>query len=304
MIQWVHAGVGLVTLLLLIVFLIVYIGVQSSVTTRRCGAPLQGAQGNPGPKGIAGKALYPGATGDAGDAAGKTGIDGPAAAGIITGPTPEPIGTGFWTGMTGATSWPGPDGPLLDSFQTSAPFNFKFLNNGIGTDFGHYSDTKFFPVTLTCAAGNPSSIVAQCRLFRIGRIVAFQFLQLTFNHGGGADDYIKFDLTPFNTNVNIMEEYFFPISSKATTPYVFDQVITVFDQMKTFVSDGLFHLKVIENAATPNVGLISEMWLQFRSSYILPGTLFPFGQNEGRFPASTPGTFGTATDITVTWLII
>lgn len=303
MIEWVHAGIGLLVLLVLILFLIVYVSVQSSVTKRKCGAPLPGPQGNPGPKGPAGRALVPGATGDAGQVAGMTGFPGPNAMGIITGPTPDPIGTGFFTGMSGATGFPGPEGPLLDSFLTSDPINFRFLNNGIGSDFGHYSDTKFLPVLMTSAAANPPSTSTSCRLLRIGKIVAFQILQFSLSHGGGSDDYINIDLAQFN-NPNVMKEYFFPISSKETTPYVFDQVITVFDQTPAFVSDGLLHLKVDQDGKNDNVGIITEFWIQFRATWVSTTSPFTFDNSAGRFPANSVGTFGIPTDITVSWLII
>jgi hypothetical protein len=302
MIQWIHAGVGLVTLLLLIIFLIVYVGVQSSVTTRRCGAPLPGARGNPGLKGQAGVAVYPGPAGDAGTVPGETGPQGFAAAGIITGPTPDPIGTGFYTGQTGASGWPGPDGGLLDSSTTSPPIDFKYYNFGIGSPLDNYSDTKVFDMELTCLAGSPSTVTTSGRLVRVGKIVAFQILQFHFNHGGKTNDFIKLPTDPFWTPV-VMKEYFFTVSNIATEPYVIDIPVMVYDQSLQYPQAGLLHLKIEENSGT--TGKITQFWLQFRSSWntIAAGTPLNFDIEQCKFPFGTAGTFGILSDITVVWLL-
>lgn len=303
MIQWVHAGVGVVTLLVLCIFMIVYIGAFSSTTTRICGAPLPGPQGARGERGIQGKALVPGKTGGKSDVPGPDGEVGDTALGILTGPQPLPYSTGLYTGMTGNTGYPGSKPALLDPVNCP-PINFKFLNAGVGSELDQYQDTGYFSVTVQSNTGNPSSQTVPVRFVRLGKTVIFQIKQISFNHGGATADWINFVVADF---FDIQKRFFVPVTQFATTPYVVAQELIVFDQVPTNFANGLFRLEIKPNGTS--IGIITSMRIQFQAQYspeadegLYPGT---FNDSfNSKFRADTSGTFGTVSEIAITWTLL
>ncbi len=304
MIQWIHAGVGLVALLVLAIFLMVYVGIKGSVD-RICGAPLPGKQGPRGLPGVAGKSLYPGPAGDPGVTPGLQGDPGDTAEGIQTGPRPPPPGTGDLPGDTGNTGFIGPDGPLLDPKLPAPPIDFKVDNNGIGSPLDNYQDTGNFTIAVTCQAGAPQSKFVNSRMISIGKIVCLRVNQIVFDHGGATPDYIHLDAAFYNAAF-ISRGFFFPVTEFATTPYVLDQPVMVYDQVNINYTDGLFHMKIIPAPTDPKNkerGEITEMWIQYRATYSPDVATAPvvFQNLDARFPSDTTGTFGTVSDIIVTW---
>lgn len=297
MIQWVHAGVGIVTLLVLCIFMIIYIGVYSSVTTRICGAPLPGLQGARGARGARGLALAPGPTGKQSTVPGPEGDVGPDALGIMTGGTPLPAGTGFWTGNTGLTGYPGPEADLLDPIG-APPVNFRFLNNGIGSDLDRYDDSGYFTINLDCGAGAPTTQQTQARFVRLGSTVIFQVKQVVFNHGGPLTDWITFRAGEF---VAYQERFFFAVTPFATTAYVLGQTVIVFDRVP--FTDGLFRLQIEPGG---KFGQPPQMRIQYRDAYATAADNGTMGSLNNVFnskfnAAGGPGTFGLATEMAITW---
>lgn len=304
MIQWIHAGVGVFTLLVLCIFLIVYIGVFSTVTTRICGAPLPGVQGERGPPGIQGKAVAPGPPGPQSNVPGQTGADGKAAAGILTGGSPLPSGTGFFTGNSGNTGFPGPVPDLLNPLNIG-PINFKFLNNGVGSDLDQYQDTGYFSLTVTSNTGLPNTKAATVRFVRLGKNVTMQIKQIVFNHGGPLADWINFDPTEINGPLQM--RFFFPVSPFATTNYVLGQEIITFDVVPSNFAIGLFRLVIRPNGTA--IGTIDSMRIQFAAQYSPTA-------DAGGFPAAFlntqfgskyqpgAGTFGITSEIAIVWTLL
>lgn len=300
MIQWIHAGVGVFTLLVLCIFLIVYIGVFSTVTTRKCGAPLPGPDGDQGAQGAQGKAIAPGPTGKQSTVPGPQGFEGPDALGIMTGGTPLPAGTGFWTGNTGNSGFPGEPADIL--FPIGAPpVNFRFLNNGIGSDLSKYEDTGYFSVIVTSnAAAAPGFLPVDVRFVRIGDTVVFQVKQIVFNHGGASNDWINFIPAQFAA---LQQRFFFNVTSFATTAYKFAQTVIVFDRIP--FNNGLFRLEIAPN------NQIDSMRILFRSDYspqVDDGSANLGSLNDrmtSKFLAGGgAGTFGTASEFAVTWTLV
>jgi hypothetical protein len=302
MIQWVHAGVGVLTLLILCIFLIVYIGIFSASTKRICGAPLEGQQGPRGAPGARGKAIAPGPIGPQSTVPGPTGRDGPDALGILTGPSPLPAGTGFYTGSKGNTGWPGPTPDLLNPIG-APPINFRFLNNGIGSDLDKYDDTGYFTVAVSSNTGVIPTLPVSVRFVRLGKTVVFQAKQIIFTHGGAQADWINFYTPDFN--FPIQSRFFFVVSPYASTPYIMAQELIVFDQVQSNFTNGLFRLEIVPDG-TP-IGKINSMRIQFQAQYSpeADAGLFPpqfNAQFSSKFQPGT-GTFGTASDIAITWTL-
>lgn len=299
MIQWVHAGIGILILLVLCIFMIVYIGVFGT-RQRICGAPMPGARGKKGLPGLPGIALFAGATGDPSTEPGEEGDTGPDAVGINTGPTPLPASTGLYTGPTGMVGWKGIDGPVITDGSNAPPIDFKVENNGIGTSWDQYQDTKYFPVTVTSSAGNPSSMTTQVRFVRLGATVYFHINQIQFVHGvATTDDWINFTVTEFDNAPRFLyNRFFFQVSPQATTRYYLEQPIIVYDSNPAYWTDGAFHLEI-------SPGNVTVMRIQWRARYSPDAdSSGSFPLMKSKFPASSTGTFGLVSHVVIKWTLI